>query len=77
MKIKFIQEDGYKSFREGKYEFYVTKQGMDGYTLEAWEWYHVEDKYIANKYCTRRVSIPWEMPSNLDRIRERISEFIN
>lgn len=75
MIIKFKSEDGYKSFICDNYEFYATKQGRDGYSLEVWEWYHVEDKYQANKYMSRRVQIIYEPPCNIERIKERINSF--
>jgi len=76
MKIKFESEDGYKLFKHGMYEFYATKRGRDGYSLEVYEWYRVEDKYLANLHRSKRVSIPYEAPCNIDRIRQRIIEII-
>jgi hypothetical protein len=77
MKIKFKSEDGYKYFTFGPYEFFATRQGKDGYTLEVHEWYHVPDEYLLNKHFSRRLNIPYEPSSNLDRIRERIIQFLN
>ena len=76
MKIKFQSVEGDKFFRYDKYEFHATRQ-TQGYSLVVYEWYYVEDNYIANKCFSRRVPITWEMPSNIDRIRERIVEFIS
>lgn len=76
MTITFESYDGCKYFRHGNNEFFACRQG-NGYSLEICEWYRVEDAYQVNRQCTRRVSIPWESPSNLARIRERITEFLN
>lgn len=77
MKIKFKSEDGYKSYICDNYEFFATKQGRDGYTLAVYEWYTIEDDYQANRYGSRRVQIPYEAPCSLDRVRERIANFLN
>jgi hypothetical protein len=77
MQIKFKSEDGYKYFTFGPYEFFANRQGKDGYTLEVHEWYHVPDEYLLNKHFSRRVNIAYEPSSNLDRIRERIIQFLN
>jgi len=76
MTITFESYDGCKYYRHGNYEFFACRQGS-GYSLEIDEWYHVDDAYQVNKQFTRRVSIPYESPSNLSRIRERITEFLN
>ena len=76
MQIKFKNEEGCKYFTYGPYEFFANRQGKDGYTLEVHEWYHVPDEYLANKHFSRRVTIPYEAPSNIDRMRERIINFL-
>jgi hypothetical protein len=77
MEIKFITEGADKYFRFDKYEFFAYKQGRDGYSLEVHEFFHVADKYQLNKYCSRKVHIPYEPECNLKAIRERIIQFIN
>jgi hypothetical protein len=76
MKINFENQEGCKVYRHGIYEFIANRQGRDGYSLEIWEWYKVQDTYIANKYYTRRMQIPYEPSSNIARIKERIINFI-
>ena len=77
MQVKFTNEEGCKYFAHGPYEFFANRQGKDGYTLEIYEYYHVLDTYQANRYCSRRVQIPYEPTSPLNVIKERIIHFIN
>jgi hypothetical protein len=77
MKIKMQSEDGYKMYRHGQFEFFATRQGRDGYSLEVYEYVPVADKYMANRYTSRRVQITYEPPCNIERIKERINSFLN
>jgi hypothetical protein len=76
MKLKFKSEDGYKYLTFGPFEFFANRQGKEGYTLEVHEWYKVPDEYQSNKHFSRRVNIAYEPPCSLDKIRERIINFL-
>jgi hypothetical protein len=77
MKIKFKNDERCKYFEYGNYQFFAYRQGKEGYTLNASMWYHVPDQYQTNKYCSKRVNIAYEPPCSLDKIRERIIQFLN
>jgi hypothetical protein len=77
MQIKFTNEEGCKYFAHDSYQFFANRQGRDGYTLQIYEYYHVPDAHQINRYCSRRVQIPYEPASDLKAIRERIIQFIN
>jgi hypothetical protein len=76
MKIKFNNSVGCKHFAHGDYHFFANRQGKDGYTLQVSQWYHVPDQYQINKLCSKRVNIAYEPPCSLDKIRERIINFL-
>lgn len=74
--IKFVAEGSDRYFRCGKYEFFVIRQGREGYTLEVAEWYSVPDEYQVNKCFSRKVNIPYHEPAPIKNIKNKILDFI-
>jgi hypothetical protein len=76
-KIKFVSEGSDKYFKCGKYEFFVIRQGREGYALEVAEWYPLTDEYQVNKCFSRKVNIPYHQSAPIKDIKEKILTFLN
>jgi len=75
--IKFVSEGNDKYFRIGKYEFFVIKQGREGYTLEISEWYQAPHQYLSNNLFSRKVDLPYHESAPIKVIKEKIVNFLN
>lgn len=67
-KIKFISEGADKYYRFGNYQFFVTRQGREGYTLSASVW--------NLQGISKTLQLDYAPPTSLDNIRERIAQII-